>query len=93
MKLNPLSNLSDCYQSFRLVFIPFTDNRAVFMPQGQVKWFKSDKGYGFIAQENGSDLFVHHSEVQTQYLKEGQQVEFEIGQGPKGPCAVNVRVI
>lgn len=61
------------------------------MAQGTVKWFDSNKGFGFIAQENGKDLFVHHSEVQGGSLRDGQRVEFEIGEGKKGPCAVKVR--
>ncbi len=65
-----------------------------FMAQGQVKWFDTQKGYGFIAQQDGGeDLFVHYSEVQSQSLDEGQTVEYEVGQGKKGPCAVNVRTI
>lgn len=64
------------------------------MAKGTVKWFNADKGYGFIAPEDGSDdLFVHHSEVRTggyASLNEGQQVEFQVGQGRKGPCATNV---
>lgn len=62
--------------------------------KGTVKWFNADKGYGFIApDEGGDDLFVHHSEIRTQgyaSLNEGQQVEFTVGQGRKGPCATNV---
>ena len=61
------------------------------MAQGKVKWFNGDKGYGFIEQENGDDLFVHQSEVQGGPLREGDSVEFEIGEGKKGPCATNVR--
>ena len=60
------------------------------MSKGTVKWFDDQKGFGFIEQEGGEDLFVHHSEVRGDTLREGQQVEFEIGQGKKGPCAVNV---
>ncbi len=66
--------------------------------KGTVKWFSSEKGYGFIVPEDGSkDLFVHHSEIQAggQFasLSDGQEVEFEIGEGPKGPCAVSVKAV
>ncbi len=60
---------------------------------GKVKWFNNSKGYGFIEQESGSDLFVHFSAIQGngfKTLEEGQSVEFEIVDGPKGPQAVNV---
>tara|TARA_Y100000589_G_C27157083_1_gene631244 strand:- start:1769 stop:1960 length:192 start_codon:yes stop_codon:yes gene_type:complete len=62
------------------------------MPTGKVKWFNRVKGFGFIEQEEGDDLFVHKSQV-TGKLTEGDSVEFEIGEGPKGPNAVNVRKI
>lgn len=64
--------------------------------QGTVKWFNSDKGYGFIAQEDGDDLFVHYSEIQgTGYreLQEGATVEFVITQGTKGQQASSVTVV
>ncbi|MDD5746500.1 MAG: cold shock domain-containing protein [Candidatus Omnitrophica bacterium] len=63
------------------------------MPKGTVKWFNNQKGYGFITSEAGTDLFVHHSEIQGEGYKsldEGQAVEFEIKQGPKGEQAAKV---
>ncbi len=65
------------------------------MSKGTVKWFNADKGYGFITPEDGgNDLFVHHSEIQSggdyATLNEGQAVEYEVGQGEKGPCANKV---
>jgi CspA family cold shock protein len=61
---------------------------------GTVKWFNASKGFGFISPDDGGeDLFVHHSEIKTSgyaSLDEGQKVEFEVGQGKKGPCATNV---
>ena len=71
-------------------------NQEVEMAQGTVKWFNGDKGYGFIAVEGGPDVFVHFSAIAgTGYrnLDEGQQVEFDITQGQKGPQAENVKVI
>lgn len=63
------------------------------MLQGKVKWFNAQKGYGFIEQKSGQDLFVHQSALRGKSLKEGDWVEFEIGQGPKGAFANNVRVV
>jgi cold shock protein len=63
---------------------------------GTVKWFNPDKGYGFIAQENGPDVFVHFSAIQGEgyrNLEENQQVEFEVTEGQKGPQASNVRPV
>ena len=60
---------------------------------GTVKWFNDSKGFGFIEREGGSDVFVHHSAIQAEgfrSLAEGQQVEFEVVQGQKGPAAENV---
>lgn len=63
------------------------------MPRGRVKWFSLQKGYGFITSDNGQDVFVHLSgiEDETRSLVEGQLVEFEVEQGPKGLKAVKVR--
>jgi cold shock protein len=63
------------------------------MTVGTVKWFNANKGYGFIAQEEGNDVFVHVSAIEgaTQSLAEGDLVEFEVVQGRKGPEAANVR--
>lgn len=65
------------------------------MANGIVKWFSDKKGYGFIEQENGPDVFVHHSNINAQgfkSLKEGDRVTFDVEQGQKGPTAVNVTV-
>ena len=62
------------------------------MAKGKIKWFDNEKGFGFIVQdEDGQDLFVHHSETEGYVLQEGDAVEYEIGEGKKGPCAVNVK--
>ena len=64
------------------------------MPTGKVKWFNDSKGYGFIAPDDGSkDLFVHSSAIEGGTLKENDPVQYEIGEGQKGPCANNVTLV
>ena len=66
------------------------------MATGTVKWFNSTKGYGFVTSEDGQDVFVHHSDIQGEGFKtldEGQAVEFDITEGPKGPKAANIRKV
>ena len=66
------------------------------MAQGSVKWFNDAKGYGFISQEDGEDVFVHFSAIQAQGFKslaEGDKVEFEVTRGPMGLQAANVRKV
>ena len=66
------------------------------MTQGTVKWFNEAKGFGFIQQESGNDVFVHFSAIQSDGFKtlaDGDRVEFEVTQGPKGPAAKNVRKV
>lgn len=66
------------------------------MSHGTVKWFNDEKGYGFIKAEDGKDVFVHHSEIRAdgfRSLKEGEKVEFEMTEGPKGLKATNVTIM
>jgi len=70
--------------------------RRLVSLKGTVKWFNAKKGYGFITQEDGNDIFVHFSGIEMpgfKSLNENDKVEFEVQQGPKGPQAVNVKVI
>jgi CspA family cold shock protein len=65
------------------------------MANGTVKWFNDSKGFGFIEQEDGADVFVHFSEIKSdgfKSLREGERVSFDIAQGQKGPAATNVIV-
>ena len=65
------------------------------MPQGKIKRLVSDRGFGFIEEDRGNDLFFHHSTLEgatIEELREGQLVEYKVGRGPKGPCAEYVRV-
>jgi CspA family cold shock protein len=67
---------------------------SVFMPEGRVKWFNEQKGYGFISRDDGDDVFVHYSEIVADGFKtltENQEVSFDLKEGPKGLQAVNVR--
>ena len=66
------------------------------MAVGTVKWFNDAKGFGFISQEGGEDVFVHHTAIQSEgfrSLQEGKRVEFEVKRGPKGLQAANVRAV
>jgi len=73
--------------------VEFSGRRVREVARGKVKWFNNAKGYGFIAREDGPDVFVHYSAIKGdgyRSLDEGEEVEFEITDGPKGPQAENV---
>ena len=63
------------------------------MNKGKVKFFDTSRGFGFITQNEGEDLFFHVSELRAETANEGDQVEYEIGEGRKGACAVNIREV
>jgi CspA family cold shock protein len=69
---------------------------GIFVPEGKVKWFNEKKGFGFIEQDGGKDLFVHHTAITGEGFKtlsEGQRVRFEVEETPKGPKAKDVQII
>jgi CspA family cold shock protein len=83
----------------RTAFLPFThreETSTAEMAIGTVKWFNDAKGFGFITQEGGEDVFCHHTAIAAEgfrTLSEGQKVEFDVNKGPKGLQAANVRSI
>jgi len=77
------------------VLLPELLGGGSILSEGTVKWFSDQKGFGFIEQENGNDLFVHFSEIKSDGFKtlaEGQKVTFDAAEGPKGPQATNVNI-
>ena len=75
---------------------PVCEKGSGVVAEGTVKWFSNEKGYGFISQSDGEDVFVHFSAIQTEgykSLQEGQAVEFDVTDGPKGKQASNVRPV
>jgi CspA family cold shock protein len=75
---------------------PVAEKECVVVAEGTVKWFSNEKGYGFISQSDGEDVFVHFSAIQSEgykSLQEGQAVEFDVTDGPKGKQASNVKLV
>ncbi len=85
------------WESGRVAAAASSGKAAALMATGTVKWFNSEKGYGFIAPDDGSaDVFAHYSEIDGRgyrSLEEGQKVEYEVGQGQKGPQAQKIRPV
>lgn len=84
------------HMDFLFIITYFTTQGGMIMCTGKVKWFNAEKGYGFITTDEGKDVFVHYSSIQTdgfRSLEEGQTVTFEIVEGDRGQQAANVTVV